>query len=274
MLHNEPHKYEFEEPIIQLKGLSCGYDDEPVLTDVNLTIKRGDFVGILGPSGSGKTTLLKSIMGLANIYKGEILIEGAPGQKNRSSIGYMPQMAEIDWDFPITVEQIVLMGTIATNKLFPWYSKPARKRAYKIMDRMSILEVRNKHISELSGGQKQRAFLARALVNNPHILLLDEPTSGIDIRTRDEIMHLLDEINHQDVTIIVATHEINAVAAHLPRVICVNRAIVADGSPKDIFTTEILSETYGSMVHVTEYEGLALVAESPHIFGRDISKDL
>ncbi|MBI4339990.1 MAG: ATP-binding cassette domain-containing protein [Chloroflexi bacterium] len=121
---------------------------------------------------------------------------------------------------------------------------------------------------DLSGGQQQRAFLARALVGSPRVLLLDEPTSGVDIKTRDDVMHLLDQLNHQDITIIMTTHEINAVAAHLPWVVCLNGRILAEGPPNQVFTPETLQLTYGAEMPVTQYQGMTLVTERPHFFGR------
>ena len=141
--------------------------------------------------------------------------------------------------------------------------------ARQIMESLGIAHLEKRHIRELSGGQQQRVFLARALVTSPSLLLLDEPSSGVDLKTRDEIMHLLDELNHQDTTIIMTTHEINAVAAHLPWVVCLNGRILAEGPPGEVFTPETLKLTYNADIPVIEYEGLTLVAELPHRFGRD-----
>ena len=269
MLHPTPHQYDYEDPIVELKKVTCGYDGKPVLTNVSLTINRGDFVGLLGPSGSGKTTLLKAILDAVEIYSGEVRVEGKSVVEHRPRIGYVPQLETIDWNFPVTVEQIVLMGRTSKSRFFPWYSTMDRRIANEIMDRLGIKELSKRHIRELSGGEQQRTFLARALVSNPHLLLLDEPTMGVDIKTRDEVMHLLDELNHQDVTIIMSTHEINSVAAHLPWVVCLNGSIIATGAPDKVFTPEILKDTYNADIPVTQYRGMTLVAESPHLFGRD-----
>lgn len=269
MLHKYPHTYDNNEPIVNIDGLTCGYDGVPVLSHVNLSIMRGDFVGLLGPSGSGKTSLLRSILGAIDIYEGSVTVEGESTQGKRPRIGYVPQLETIDWNFPVTVEQVVMMGRTSNSKLFPWFRKEDREVAHEMMESLGISHLASRHIRELSGGQQQRVFLARALVSSPRLLLLDEPTSGVDIKTRDEVMHLLDELNHQDVTIVMTTHEINAVAAHLPRVVCVNGRVVADGPPNEVFTPDILKHTYNADIHVTEYEGMTLVAESPHFFGRN-----
>ena len=269
VLHPFPHQYATDEPIVEMKGISCGYDGKPVLQDVNLRIMPGEFVGLLGPSGSGKTTLLRSILAAVDIYSGELKVEGVSVNRSRPKIGYVPQLETIDWNFPVTVEQVVMMGRTYNTPLFPWFKRDDKEKAQEIMERLSIAELAKRHIRELSGGQQQRMFLARALVSDPRLLLLDEPTNGVDIKTRDEIMHLLDELNHQNVTIIMTTHEINAVAAHLPWVICINGRIVAEGPPDKVFTPEILKLTYNADIHVTQYQGMTLVTESPHFFGRN-----
>ena len=273
MLHPFPHPYDQDQPIVEIRGVTSGYDGTPVLSNISLSVKRGDFVGLLGPSGSGKSTLLRTILGAAPLYEGEILVEGRSIGERRPRIGYVPQLETIDWSFPVTVEQVVMMGRTADSALFPWFSRQDRDTAHEIMERLGIAKLANRHIRELSGGQQQRAFLARALVSSPRLLLLDEPTMGVDIKTRDEVMHLLDELNHQDVTIVMTTHEINSVAAHLPWVVCMNGRIVAEGPPNDVFTPEILKQTYDAEIHVTQYQGMTLVAESPHVFGRNGRKN-
>ncbi len=269
MLHPTPHEYEHEEPIVELRGVTSGYGGSPALESVDLVVNHGDFVGLLGPSGSGKTTLLRTILGAVDIYQGEVVVEGQSIADRRPRIGYVPQLETIDWNFPVTVEQVVMMGFTSNRWWLPWRQKRDCERALEIMERLGIADLAKRHIRALSGGQQQRSFLARALVSSPHVLLLDEPTSGVDIKTRDEVMHLLDELNHQDVTIIMTTHEINSVAAHLPWVVCVNGRVVDSGPPSRIFTPEVLKRTYNADIAVTEYMGMKLVAETPHIFGRN-----
>ena len=269
MLHPTPHEYDHEEPIVELRGVTSGYGGNPALESVDLAVNRGDFVGLLGPSGSGKTTLLRTILGAVDIYQGEVVVEGQSIADQRPSIGYVPQIETIDWNFPVTVEQVVMMGFTSNRWWIPWRQKSDYEHALDIMERLGIADLAKRHIRELSGGQQQRSFLARALVGSPHVLLLDEPTSGVDIKTRDEVMHLLDELNHQDVTIIMTTHEINSVAAHLPWVVCVNGRVVDSGPPSRIFTPEVLKRTYNADIVVTEYMGMKLVAETPHTFGRN-----
>ena len=267
MLHPVPHDTAESGPLIEFRGVTCGYDGTPAVTDVDLTITSGDFVGLVGPSGAGKTTLLRSILGAVSIYRGELLVNGRPVDRKRPRAGYVPQLETIDWNFPVTVEQVVLMGRAADGWL-PWHKKEALDHAYAVMERLGIAAFGRRHIRALSGGQQQRAFLGRALLSSPRLLLLDEPTAGVDIKTRDDILHLLDELNHEGVTILLTTHEINAVAAHLPWVVCVNERVIADGPPSDVYTPEILRRTYGAEMTVIRHEGMTLVAETPHHIGR------
>ena len=276
MLHPMPHQSGPSgpgEPIVEIKAVTCGYEKQEVLTDVSLTIMPGDFVGLLGPSGSGKTTLLRTVLGAVDLYEGEVLVNGVATTKKRPRVGYVPQLETIDWNFPVTVQEVVMMGRTMENKLFPWYRKEEKDLAAEMMSRLGILDLADRHIRELSGGQQQRVFLARALISSPQLLLLDEPTSGVDIKTRDDVMHLLHDLNHDGVTIIITTHEINAVAVHLPWIVCLAGRILAEGPPSEVITTEVLRLTYGAEMPVIHYEGMTIVAESPHSYGRNGDSD-
>ena len=276
MLHPMPHQPGPGgpgQPIVEIKAVTCGYEKQQVLTDVSLTIMPGDFVGLLGPSGSGKTTLLRTVLGAVDLYEGEVLVNGVATTKKRPRVGYVPQLETIDWNFPVTVQEVVMMGRTMENKLFPWYRKEEKDLAAEMMSRLGILDLADRHIRELSGGQQQRVFLARALISSPQLLLLDEPTSGVDIKTRDDVMHLLHDLNHDGVTIIITTHEINAVAVHLPWIVCLAGRILAEGPPSEVITTEVLRLTYGAEMPVIHYEGMTIVAESPHSYGRNGDSD-
>ena len=269
MLHPLPHAYRSGAPLVEINSLSCGYEKQRVLNQVNLQIMQGDFVGLLGPSGSGKTTLLRSMLGAVDVYEGEVLVGGVPTSRKRPRIGYVPQLETIDWNFPVTVREVVMMGRTMENRFFPWYRREEKQLADHMMEQLGILPLAGRHIRELSGGQQQRAFLARALVSSPSLLLLDEPTSGVDVKTRDDVMHLLHDLNHEGVTIVITTHEINAVAVHLPWLVCLAGRILAEGPPSEVITSEILYQTYGADMPVIHYEGMPIVAESPHRYGRN-----
>ena len=159
------------------------------------------------------------------------------------------------------------MGRAAEGWL-PWHSRRPCEEAYSVMERLGIADLGKRHIRALSGGQQQRAFLGRALFSSPSLLLLDEPTAGVDIKTRDDILHLLDELNHEGVTVVMTTHEINAVAAHLPWVVCVNRGVIAEGPPSEVYTSDDPRAHLRRPMTVIQYEGMTLVAETPHLIGR------
>ena len=274
MLHPLPHEHRSGVPLVEIAGLSCGYEKQRVLEGVDLQIRRGDFVGLLGPSGSGKTTLLRSMLGAVDIYEGEVIIDGADVSRKRPRIGYVPQLETIDWNFPVTVREVVMMGRTMENRLFPWYRREEKRLADRMLEQLGILHLAGRHIRQLSGGQQQRAFLARALVSSPSLLLLDEPTSGVDVKTRDDVMHLLHDLNHEGVTIVITTHEINAVAVHLPWLALIVKSadgagrVLAEGPPSEVITAELLRQTYGAEMPVIHYEGMPIVAESPHRYAR------
>lgn len=252
-------------PIVGLSGVSSGYQGKPAIRDISLAIQPGQFVGIVGPSGSGKTTLLRAILGVADLYAGSVEVEGkAVGRGRRAQVGYVPQLATIDWHFPVTVEEVVLMGRATQSGPWPWPRRQDREQMRELLVRLGIDQFRTRHIRALSGGQQQRVFLARALIRSPRLLLLDEPTSGVDIKTRDDVLHLLAELNRDGVTVILSTHELNAVAAHLPRVVCLNQRLVAQGAPLDVFTSAILERTYNAPMVVVQHEGIPVVVDSPH----------
>ena len=274
MLHPYPHQPGPGGPIIELDNVTCGYDGRPVVSNISLQVMPGAFMGLLGPSGSGKTTLLRAILGVVDVYQGRVKTAGNGKGRGKERIGYVPQLEDINWNFPVTAEEAVLMGRTMNGPLFPWFSRTDRELAQNTMARLGIGHLAKRHIRRLSGGEQQRVFLARALISNPRLLLLDEPTKGVDIKTRDEVVHLLHDLNHQGVTIVMTTHEINAVAAHLPWVVCMNGAIVAEGPPGEVFTPETLKLTYGAEMPVIHYQGITLVAESPHFLETNGRYDL
>jgi len=254
------------EPIVELKHASAGYESSLALEDVSLSLPAGQFVGVLGPSGSGKTTLLRVLLGAVPLRSGEVLIDGrSMSGRGRVPAGYVPQLQTVDWNFPVTVEEVVLMGRAMNSGYLPWARQEDRERMFQILRRLGIERFAKRHIRALSGGQQQRVFLARALMRDSKLLLLDEPTTGVDIATRDDVLHLLGELNQDGVTIIITTHELNAVAAHLPYVICLTRRLIADGPPEPASTPEILGRTYNAEMNVVIHEGMRLVAENPHL---------
>ena len=174
--------------LVDLGHVSCAYGDRVVVEDVALRIDTGCFIGIVGPSGSGKTTLLRLLAGALAPAAGTV--HRRPGLR----IGYVPQVETIDWSFPVTVGECVLIGRTASRRL-PWRSRSERADVQRVLERLGLAGLAGRHIRELSGGQQQRMFLARALLQQPDLLLMDEPTSGVDVRTRHEVLHLIGELN-------------------------------------------------------------------------------
>jgi ABC-type Mn2+/Zn2+ transport system ATPase subunit len=187
------------------------------------------------------------------------------GRGGTPGVGWVPQLETVDWNFPATVAEVVLMGRWSDRPWQAWASREDRAAVDRLLDRLGIGGLGRRHIRELSGGQQQRVFLARAMIGEPRLLLLDEPTSGVDLKTRDDILHLLADLNGDGVTIVMTTHELNTVAAHLPWVVCVNGSIIAEGDPDDIFTSAVLGRTYGADLRVVRQDGIILVADAaPH----------
>lgn len=246
---------------MDLSEVSAGYGSRTVFSGLTLEIPAGRFAGIVGPTGCGKTTLLKAILGTLPVVAGKVLLNGHPAENTLpGTIGYVPQLGSIDWSFPVTVEEVIMMGLYTGRRIWPWPSLEEQERVRELAHRLGIHRCLPRHISEISGGQRQRAFLARALVNSPALLVLDEPTSGVDIKTQHEVLHLLDDLNSEGITILLTTHDLNAVASHLPWVICFNEGLVAQGRPHDVFTSDILTRTYGGDIVIIRHEGHLLIA--------------
>ena len=256
---------------VELERVTCTYDGAPVLSDVSLRIEVGAFVGIVGPSGAGKTTLLRVLLGAVPAASGRVRLFGKDLGR-LASVGYVPQLETVDWNFPVTVREVVAMGLAREGRLLGWprLSRSDHAQIARLLDRLGMGHLIERHIRELSGGQQQRVFLARALVRQPRLLLLDEPTSGVDIKTRHDVLHLLAELNHEGVTVVLTTHDLNSVAAHLPQVVCLNRRVVAHGPPAGVFTPGVLEATYGAEMLVVRQGEVTLIADKLGVF-RDIT---
>ena len=255
-------------PLVELNHLTFGYGAEPVLEDICLHLHPGQFAALVGPSGAGKTSLLKLILGTLPPSHGEIRIDGRTRQGQPApQVGYVPQLETVDWNFPVTVEQVVLMGRVRRSGLWAWPSADDKRRARAVLERLGLADLSARHIRALSGGQQQRVFLARALIAEPDLLVLDEPTTGVDIRTAENILHMLADLNRQGMTILLTTHDLNTAAAHLPWVVCLNRRVIAQGEPEIVFTPETLNATYGGDMLVIRQEGMLFVQQKPHGHG-------
>ena len=253
------------DPMVELRDVTFGYGKTPAVEKINLHMHRGQFAGLVGPSGAGKTTILRLILGLLKPNRGTVFVQGMDLRgKPSPRVAYVPQIETIDWSFPVTVMQVVLMGRIRRMGRRPWASNDDTRAAQKILDQLEIGDLVVRHIRDLSGGQQQRVFLARALLAEPDLLILDEPTAGVDLQAQENILHLLARLNQQGVTILTTTHDLNAAAAHLPWVFCVNRELVASGSPEKVFTAEILNPVYKGDMVVFRHDGKLFIGQQPH----------
>ena len=243
-------------PLISARNLTVRYQAEPALVGVDLDVGPGDLLGIVGPSGSGKSTLLKALLGSVKPESGTII------RQRSLSIGLVPQVEHIDWSFPVTVAECVGMAR-ARGIRTPWINRSERVEINDVLERLGLADLGGRHIRDLSGGQQQRVFLARALFTNADVIFLDEPTSGLDVRTRHEVLHLLDDLNADGLTIVLTTHDLNGIAAHLPKIVCLNTRVIGVGSPAEVLVPDVLEATYGAPMHVLEHGGMRVVVDSP-----------
>lgn len=241
-------------PLVELRDITCNFGGPPVLRNIDLTIPPGQFTGIVGPSGSGKTTLLRTILGTVKPAQGSV--RRCPGLR----VGYVPQVETVNWSFPVTVRECVLMARTRGRRL-PWASPTESAGAASVIERLGLAGLAGRHIRELSGGQQQRVFIARALLGEPDLLLMDEPTSGVDVATRHELLHLLDELHGGGLAIVLTTHDLNGMAAHLPHLVCLNTEVIGAGAPRAVLTPEVLERTYGARMDVLEHAGMPVVLD-------------
>lgn len=224
---------------IKLTNVAFAYKQRNIIEDVNLLIHKGEFASIVGPNGGGKTTLLKLILGLIKPDKGEIRIFGKPPEKVRQQIGYMPQYAHLDMNFPATVMDVVLMGRLTKKNL--WFSKKDRAEALSAIDEVKMTPFVDTEFNELSGGQKQRILIARALCSCPDILLLDEPTANVDYQTEENLFSILKGLNSK-MTILLVSHDLGFVSKYVKSVICVNRQVVIH--PTSLMNGALIKDIY------------------------------
>ena len=243
--------------LIDLASVSAGYGRTTVLHDVDLSIGATTFTGIVGPSGAGKTTLLRVLLGLINPSSGTRVT--APGLR----VSYVPQLETVDWKFPVTVFECVIMAR-TEHRVRPWPSTQERQAVADVLERLGIGDLAERHIRELSGGQQQRMFLARALLREPQVLLLDEPTSGVDINTRHDVLHLLADLHADGMAIVLTTHDLNGMAAHLPQLVCANGHVIAEGTPREVMVPDVHEETCGARLEVLEHLGMPIVVDGAY----------
>ncbi|WP_091495613.1 metal ABC transporter ATP-binding protein [Amphibacillus marinus] len=236
------------EIMITVKDLYVSYQGTEAIQNVSFQVNTGQLVGIIGPNGAGKSTLLKALLGLVPIDRGEITINNKPLKQIRRNIAYVPQRNIIDWDFPITVLDTVVMGNFPNLTLFKRPSKQQKAFALSCLEKVQMADLRHRQISELSGGQQQRVFLARALTQNPDFFFLDEPFVGIDAASEALMIKLLHEQSTQGKTILIVHHDLSKLNSYFDQIILLNKALISYGAPRETATAKHMNQAYNGQL--------------------------
>ena len=233
---------------IEVTDLTIAYRDKPVLWDVDMDVPAGILMAVVGPNGAGKTTMIKSILGLIKPAAGQVLVYGKPYAEQRHLVGYVPQRGSVDWDFPTSVLDVVMMGRYGA---LGWLKRPGtaeRAAAFDALDKVGMKSFAERQISQLSGGQQQRVFLARALVQDAQLYFMDEPFQGVDATTERAIVTLLQELRSAGKTVVVVHHDLQTVPEYFDWVTMLNVRLIASGPVSNVFTEQNLRQTYGGKV--------------------------
>jgi manganese/zinc/iron transport system ATP- binding protein len=237
-------------PALEVHDLTVSYHRKPVLWNVDLAIPPGRLVGVIGPNGAGKSTLIKAIMGLIPLSSGWVQVFGKPVESQRQRVAYVPQRESVDWTFPVTAMDVVLMGRFGN---VPWWKrigKRDKERARACLEQVGMQPYANRQISNLSGGQQQRVFLARALAQDSDIYLMDEPFAGVDAATETAILKLLQELRRGGKTVLVVNHDLQTAQEYFDMLILLNMRLVAFGPTEQVFTPQLLQKTYGGRLTI------------------------
>ena len=237
-------------PPLEVHDLTVAYHKKPVLWGIDLAVPVGKLVGIVGPNGAGKSTLIKAAMGLLPLSSGWVKIFGEPVKKSLTRVGYVPQRESVDWDFPVSVMDVVLMGRYGRLGLVKRPSKADRDIARACLDKVKMLPYANRQISNLSGGQQQRVFLARALAQESDLYFMDEPFAGVDAATESAIIELLHELRSRGKTLMVVHHDLPTARSYFDTLLLLNMRVVAFGPTEEVFTHELLQKTYGGRLTI------------------------
>lgn len=249
--------------VLDVHDVTVAYHRKPVLWDVDVEVQGPSLVGIVGPNGAGKSTLLKAILGLVPLASGHVRVLGKPVGKQRRHLGYVPQRESVDWDFPVSVLDVVLMGTYGR---LGWFRRPGaaeRKLAQACLERVGMGEYADRQIGQLSGGQQQRTFLARALAQEADVYFMDEPTAGVDAATEATIFRLLRDLRAEGKTVLVVHHDLRTVPVYFDRVVLLNKRVVASGPTEQVFTPENLRRTYGGRLELEILDAAGEAVRNP-----------
>jgi ABC-type Mn2+/Zn2+ transport system ATPase subunit len=244
-----------ETSAIAVSDLWAGYNHQAALESVTFEIERGCLAGLVGPNGSGKSTLLRALLGLHRPWRGEVRLFDQGAKAARRLVGYMPHVELVDWNFPVTVLDVVLMGRYGRLGLLRRPSRHDREIAWHSLEQMGMANLARRQIGELSGGQQRRVLIARTLTQEPQLLLLDEPFTGLDATVQHDLIELFDRLRQEGKTILAATHDLSCVAAGFDHALCLNRKVIAFGQPRAIFTQEVLNATFETHLLLVTADG-------------------
>jgi ABC-type Mn2+/Zn2+ transport system ATPase subunit len=230
---------------LEIENVTIAYDGTQILRELSFQVPHGAQVAVVGPNGAGKSTLFKALVGLLPLQEGRILVHGRELGSHHDCVAYVPQRGEVDWRFPVTVEDVVMMGRFGHQGYFGRASKADRTAVAAALEHMGIGNLAKQPIGDLSGGQQQRVFLARALAQEPHILLMDEPFTGVDATTQEAVLRLLDDLRGDGLTVLVSTHDLSLAMQRFEFVLLLNRKLVAYGPPPAVFTPEHVRQAFG-----------------------------
>ena len=238
-------------PALDVNNLSAGYPaDRHAINHLTFTIQPGERVALIGPNGAGKSTLFKAIGGLIPFTNGEISVMGEDCRSSHAFVGYVPQQNEIDWLFPVTVYDVVMMGRARQSRWFSWWRRDDHAVVKDLLEQLNLSQLAKRQISQLSGGQRRRVFIARALAQDSQVLLMDEPFTGVDTAAEQEIMNTLDLLTEQGITILLATHDLGRAASDFDRILLLKRQLIAFDSPETIMQPNVLRQAYGGALTV------------------------
>jgi manganese/zinc/iron transport system ATP- binding protein len=250
-------------PVLDVHDLTVAYREKPVIWHIDFAIEGPSLVGIVGPNGAGKSTLLKAMLGLLSVSSGKVEFFGRSLSKERLRVGYVPQRESVDWDFPVQVLDVVMMGTYGR---LGWFRRPGineRKLALECLERMGLTGLETRQIGQLSGGQQQRVFLARALAQKADLYFMDEPMAGVDAATEQAIFAVLEDLCKQGKSVLVVHHDLRSVPDHFDHLLLMNQRLVASGPTAEVFTPELLQKTYGGRLAILDQLAVAVKTGKP-----------
>lgn len=247
-------QHDANQPILAFEQVSARYDGHLAIENITFSLQRGERIAVVGPNGAGKSTLFKVITGILAPSAGKVRIFGSE-PAGHVCIGYVPQRSQVDWRFPVTVGDVVLMGRIARIGAFRLPGKRDHQMVKRALEMVNLASLAKRQIAELSGGQQQRMFIARAIAQEAELMLMDEPLNGLDIPSQKDILHLLNVLREQQITVMVATHDLDQAAEHFERVMLLNRHLIGFGTPEQTLTGEKLRHAYGSHLRLLPLNG-------------------